>query len=82
MISLGLAARNGLMLTPAQMLQATIEEIESGRVEANKGLVILLNDERDAYDTFVRNSGMRMSEGVALMRAAEVLLMHQMGLLP
>jgi len=67
---------DGTLQTPRQMLDAAIESLPG---YYNKAVLILLNDDEGEYDVRFYQSGMRMSEILALLRVSEQIFLGEMG---
>ena len=67
---------DGTLQTPRQMLDEAIESLPE---HYNKAVLVLLNDDDGAYDVGFYQSGMRMSEILALLRVSEQIFLGEMG---
>jgi len=61
------------------MLEDTQDRVKSKEFEANKALVITLNDNDGVYDATVHQSGMNMNECLALLDIGKVICRNEMG---
>ncbi len=57
--------------TVEEMLEDALEEIKSGNRKANKAMVLFLDDKSGKYNTGFSQSGMSVSQCVALLETAK-----------
>ncbi len=57
--------------TVEEMLEAALEEIKTGERKANRAIVLFLNDESGKYNTGFVQSGMSVSQCIALLETAK-----------
>jgi len=71
--------RDASRWSPDQALEDAFEEIRSGRRQANKVLVLFLDDSDGRYDVGFTQAGLSMSQAIALMEVAKPLFLDEMG---
>lgn len=72
-------SNSSAVATPKQLLEAAIKQIDAGKLAGSKALVIILDEHDELYHIQMRQSGMKWSEVVALVAAAERVALNQMG---
>lgn len=60
-------------------LQEAAQAVEDGRVNARKGIVLLLDDNDGHFDIRFFNSGMKMSECVTVTECGKMRFLGEMG---
>lgn len=63
------------------LLHEAASAIQDAKVNARKGLVLLLDDSDNSFTVRFFNAGMRMSECVALIECAKMRFLNEMGYL-
>jgi hypothetical protein len=62
-----------------QMLEDTLADVRSGKINAAKALVLFLDDTDNRYSIQIRNAGLRNSEKLALLDIAKSDTKRDMG---
>lgn len=74
--------RDNRLLTPVECLEDAAQDMRSGDFPCNKLLVLCLYDEGGSYASRSYASNMRSSEMLALLEAAKVRVLMDMGYIP
>ena len=77
------AVNDGMLVTPVEMLRETARRIEIGELQADKAVVLLLNDSVDddgdkLFDVRFQNSGCYMHEILAILEVAKAVILREM----
>ena len=72
-------AADGSRWTVEQMLTEALAEVAEQRTTPTKALVLFLDDTDGQYDVGFRQSGLTMSQALALAHVAQSVLLREMG---
>lgn len=72
------AAKDGTRWTVEQMLEDALSQVKEHRITPSKALVVFLDDE-DKYDVAFMQSGMSMSQSIALIEILKSVFLSEMG---
>jgi len=80
-VHMGIRKHDGTMLTPQTTLDLAARDLEEGGDwhGCKKVMVIFLDDSEGDFDVGWRQSGMKMSECLALLKVAEIKVLNQLG---
>ena len=78
-VSLAEEAHDSRMWTPEQVLELALKDVQSGRITSKKLMVVYADDQDEGYHAGFIQSGLSMSQTVALCEVIKTMCLQQMG---
>jgi hypothetical protein len=78
-VSLAEKSGSALHWSPEEMLEKALDDVRGGQRKANKAIVVFLDDTEGRYHIGYNQSGMRLSELVALLEVVQADAIRDIG---